>query len=58
MENPPEGFFRLKVGGMVRLKNAFIIKCESVVKNDDGSIKEIHCTYVPESRSGQKYQLK
>ncbi len=53
MENPPEGFFRLKVGGMVRLKNAFIIKCESVVKNDDGSIKEIHCTYVPESRSGQ-----
>lgn len=53
MENPPEGFFRLKVGGMVRLKNAFIIKCESVVKNDDGSIREIHCTYVPESRSGQ-----
>lgn len=53
MENPPEGFFRLKVGGMVRLKNAFIIKCESVIKNNDGSIKEIHCTYVPESRSGQ-----
>ena len=53
MENPPEGFFRLKIGGMVRLKNAFIIKCESVVKKENGSIKEIYCTYFPESRSGQ-----
>lgn len=38
-------FFRLKLGGEVRLKNAYIIKAESVVKHDDGSIKEIHCTY-------------
>ena len=40
-------------GNFVRLKNAFIIKCDSFEKNSDGSVKEIHCTYVPESRSGQ-----
>lgn len=38
-------FFRLKLGGEVRLKNAYIIKAESVVKNPDGTVKEIHCTY-------------
>ena len=38
-------FFRLKFGGEVRLKNAYIIKAENVVKNKDGSIQEIHCTY-------------
>jgi glutaminyl-tRNA synthetase len=38
-------FFRLRLGGEVRLKNAYIIKAESVVKRDDGSIAEIHCTY-------------
>ncbi|MBE7510652.1 MAG: glutamine--tRNA ligase/YqeY domain fusion protein [Bacteroidia bacterium] len=53
MEHPPEGFFRLTPGGMVRLKHAYIIRCEKVVKNDDGSISEIHCTYIPESKSGQ-----
>ena len=52
-EIPPPGFNRLSVGGMVRLKNAFIIKCDEAIKNPDGSIKELHCSYFPESRSGQ-----
>jgi glutaminyl-tRNA synthetase len=52
MENPPKKFFRLSPGGMVRLKAAYIIKCEEMVKNSDGSIKELRCTYVPNSRSG------
>lgn len=45
-------FFRLKIGGEVRLKNAYIIKAESVVKDAQGNITEIHCTYDPQSRSG------
>jgi len=45
-------FFRLTLGKEVRLKNAYIIKGESVVKDDAGNITEIHCTYDPESRSG------
>lgn len=52
MEEPPKKFFRLKPGGEVRLKYAYIIKCEEVVKNDDGSIKEIRCTYDPDSKAG------
>jgi glutaminyl-tRNA synthetase len=51
--NPPEGYNRLSPGGMVRLKHAFIIRCDETVINPDGSIKELHCTYFPESRSGQ-----
>ena len=53
MEHAGEGLFRLTVGDMVRLKHAYIIKCENVLKHDDGTIKEIHCTYVAESKSGQ-----
>jgi glutaminyl-tRNA synthetase len=45
-------FFRLKLGGEVRLKNAYIIKAESVIKNTDGFIQEIHCTYDTLSKSG------
>ncbi len=45
-------FFRLTLGKEVRLKNAYIIKGESVVKDADGNITEIHCTYDPESKSG------
>ena len=45
-------FFRLKLGGEVRLKNAYIIKAESVVKDAEGVITEIHCTYDKESKSG------
>jgi glutaminyl-tRNA synthetase len=52
MEHPPKKFFRLSPGNMVRLKNAYIIKCESAVKDSTGNITEIHCSYLPESRSG------
>ncbi|UFH53464.1 glutamine--tRNA ligase/YqeY domain fusion protein [Spirosoma sp. KNUC1025] len=52
MENPPKKFFRLFPGGMVRLKGAYIIKCEEVVKDNAGEIIELRCTYIPESRSG------
>jgi glutaminyl-tRNA synthetase len=52
MENPPKKYFRLAPQQMVRLKSAYIIQCNEVIKNVDGSIKEIHCTYVPESKSG------
>jgi glutaminyl-tRNA synthetase len=45
-------FFRLKLGGEVRLKNAYIIKAESCIKDEDGNITEIHCTYDPKSLSG------
>ncbi|MFN7326403.1 MAG: glutamine--tRNA ligase/YqeY domain fusion protein [Chitinophagales bacterium] len=53
MENPPAKYFRLSPGGMVRLKSAFIIRCEEVVKDDSGNVLELHCSYIPESRSGQ-----
>lgn len=52
MENPPKKFFRLAPGLMVRLKHAYIIKCDDVVKDTEGNVVEIHCTYLPESRSG------
>jgi glutaminyl-tRNA synthetase len=52
MEIPPKKFFRLGVGLMVRLKNAYIIKGESFIKDADGNITEIHCTHFPESKSG------
>ncbi len=52
MENPPKKFFRLSPGSEVRLKGAYIIKCEGVKKNADGDIEEIYCTYDPETRSG------
>ncbi|MAK36799.1 MAG: glutamine--tRNA ligase [Flavobacteriaceae bacterium] len=45
-------FFRLKLGGEVRLKNAYIIKAEKAIKDDDGNIVEVHCTYDTDSRSG------
>lgn len=53
MENPPKKYFRLSPGQMVRLKSAYIIKCEEVVKREDGRVAELRCTYIPESRSGQ-----
>ncbi|MVN92215.1 glutamine--tRNA ligase/YqeY domain fusion protein [Mucilaginibacter aquatilis] len=52
MEVPPKKFFRLGVGLMVRLKHAYIVKCESFVKDADGNVTEVHCTYIPESKSG------
>jgi glutaminyl-tRNA synthetase len=52
LETPPPKFFRLAPGTEVRLKNAYIIKCEEVVKDSDGKITELHCTYDPETRHG------
>lgn len=52
MENPPKKYFRLAPGQMVRLKSAYIIKCEEVIKDEQGNIVALHCTYIPESKSG------
>ncbi len=52
MENPPSKFFRLAPGREVRLRSAYIVRCESVVKSDSGEITEIRCTYDPNTRSG------
>ena len=52
MENPPKKFFRLAPGQEVRLKGAYIIKCEEVIKDADGNLTELRCTIDPESRSG------
>jgi len=51
-EVPPPKFFRLKPGGEVRLMSSYIIKCGDIVKNEDGSIKEIHCTADLETGTG------
>ncbi len=53
MEVAPKKFFRLAPGLMVRLKHAYIVKCEDFVKDADGNVTEVHCTYIPESKSGQ-----
>ena len=50
---PPPKYFRLKKDGMVRLKGAYIIKCDDVLFDDDGNVKELLCSYIPESRSGE-----
>lgn len=52
MENPPKKFFRLAPGQMVRLKSAYIIRCDEVIHDESGNVKELRCTYIPESRSG------
>ena len=52
MESPPKKYFRLFPGSMVRLKYAYIIRCDEVVKDADGNITELRCTYIPDSRSG------
>lgn len=52
MENPPKKYFRLAPGQLVRLKSAYIIRCEEVVKDEAGNIIEVRCTYIPESKSG------
>jgi len=52
MEDPPRKFFRLKPGGEVRLRNAFIVKCTDVVKDGDGNVVALHCELDPDSRSG------
>ncbi len=52
MENPPKKFFRLTPGKEVRLKGGYIIMCNDVIKDADGNITEIHCTYDPDTLSG------
>lgn len=54
MEEPPKKFFRLAPGAEVRLKYAYIIRCDSVEKDDQGNITEIHCTYFPDTKSGMQ----
>jgi len=52
MENPPKKYFRLFPGNEVRLKHAYFIKCEEVVKDANGEVVELRCTYDPETKSG------
>jgi len=53
MENPPKGYFRMFPGGEVRLKHAYFLKCENVIKDENtGEVIELHCTYDPASRGG------
>ena len=52
METPSKKFFRLAPGNMVRLKSAYIVKCEGCVKDESGRVTEVHCSYIPESKSG------
>ncbi len=52
MENPSKKYFRLAPGQLVRLKSAYIIRCDDVVKDADGNITELRCSYLPESHSG------
>jgi glutaminyl-tRNA synthetase len=53
MEEPAKKWFRLAPGAMVRLKNAYIVKCDDFKKDAEGNVTEIHCTYIPESKSGE-----
>ncbi len=50
--DPPPKYFRLKIGGYVRLKNAYIVRCDEAITNESGAVTEVRCTYFPESRSG------
>ncbi len=52
MEDPPKKFFRLAPGREVRLKGAYIMRCEEVVKNENGEVTALRCTYDPQTRSG------
>ena len=50
--DPPPKYHRLKIGGVARLKNAYIVRCDEAVTDKNGNVTEILCTYLPESRSG------
>lgn len=52
MEDPPSKYFRLFPGNEVRLKHAYFIKCNEVIKDENGEVVELHCTYDPETKSG------
>lgn len=53
MEDAPKKFFRLSPGREVRLRYAYFIKCDKVIKDNNGNVREIHCTYDPESKGGK-----
>jgi len=55
MEDPPKKYYRLFPGNEVRLRNAYFVKCESFVKDEDGKVVEVHCTYDPETKSGSGF---
>ncbi|MGG0755885.1 glutamine--tRNA ligase/YqeY domain fusion protein [Brevibacillus laterosporus] len=55
MENPPSKYFRLFPGNEVRLKHAYFIKCNEVIKDENGNVVELHCTYDPETKSGSGF---
>lgn len=55
MENPPKKYFRLFPGNEVRLKHAYFIKCEEVIKDEAGNVVELRCTYDPETKSGSGF---
>ncbi len=55
MEEPPKKYFRMFPGNEVRLMNAYFVKCNSYVKDENGNVTEIHCTYDPETRSGSGF---
>ncbi|MCR8636017.1 glutamine--tRNA ligase/YqeY domain fusion protein [Paenibacillus radicis (ex Xue et al. 2023)] len=55
MENPPNKYFRLFPGNEVRLKNAYFIKCNDFIKDAEGNVIELHCTYDPETKSGSGF---
>ena len=52
MEDPPKKFYRLGPGREVRLRSAYFVKCTDFVKDADGNVTEVHCTYDPETRGG------
>ena len=55
MENPPNKYFRLFPGNEVRLKHAYFITCHGVIKDADGNVTELHCTYDPKTKSGSGF---
>ena len=56
MEEPPKKYYRLFPGNEVRLMNAYFVKCESFVKDENGKVIEVHCTYDPETKSGSGFE--
>ena len=55
MEYPPKKYFRLFPGNEVRLRNAYFVKCVDFVKDEEGNVTEVHCTYDPETKSGSGF---
>ena len=56
MEEPPKKYYRLFPGNEVRLMNAYFVKCESFIKDENGNVTEVHCTYDPETKSGSGFE--